>query len=83
MLQATSRKAHSAPAGPAWFDSLPSEMTLRMEALPKSKDAQDAILCVLAATDFLLERTVAPTEQEMSRAKREGWIWAAAAERAG
>jgi Protein of unknown function (DUF429) len=80
---AATRKAHSAPTGPAWFDSLPSAMTLRMEALPKSKDAQDAILCVLTATDFLLGRTVSPTEQEMSRAKREGWIWAAAAERAG
>ncbi len=39
----------------------------------QSADAFDAILCVLAAQDFLSGRALAPVDPELAR--REGWIW--------
>jgi hypothetical protein len=39
-------------------------------------DTLDAIVCVLAAQDFLEGRAMSP--QDMALAQREGWIWAAA-----
>ena len=41
--------------------------------LEKSKDAADAVVCVLAAADFLTGRAIAPRDREL--AFLEGWIW--------
>ena len=41
--------------------------------LEKSKDAADAVVCVLAAADFLTGRAIAPLDREL--ASLEGWIW--------
>jgi predicted nuclease with RNAse H fold len=40
----------------------------------QTPDAIDAIVCTLAAADFLLGRAVRP--EDMQTAKIEGWIWA-------
>lgn len=38
-------------------------------------DVLDAVVCILAGADFLRERAVAPREQDMEVARKEGWIW--------
>jgi hypothetical protein len=40
----------------------------------QSADVLDAVICLLAAKDFLQGNVVAPTD--LARAEREGWIWA-------
>ena len=42
--------------------------------LESSADALDAVVCVLAAMDFLDGRAMAPPRQAV--AEQEGWIWA-------
>jgi hypothetical protein len=74
---AATRKTHDAPEGAEWLHRLPSHAALELPSVPTSSDAQDAILCVVAAFDFLMGRSVSPLESETERAKREGWIWAA------
>jgi predicted nuclease with RNAse H fold len=37
---------------------------------------RDAVLCAVAAVDFLQGRAVAPRDDERTMAEREGWIWA-------
>jgi predicted RNase H-like nuclease len=49
--------------------SLPSDIT----QLRSNADALDAIVCVLAATDFLQGKAVPP--ENLGLAKKEGWIW--------
>jgi hypothetical protein len=39
----------------------------------KSKDAADAVVCVLAASDFLNGRAIVPRDKKL--ASSEGWIW--------
>ncbi|MBU49075.1 MAG: hypothetical protein CL920_10300 [Deltaproteobacteria bacterium] len=36
----------------------------------------DAVICLLAAADFLDGEVIAPTEEQLERALYEGWIWA-------
>ncbi len=46
-----------------------------LTVIKQSSDAFDAIICVLAASDFLSGRCISmPTESE-ALAKKEGWIW--------
>jgi hypothetical protein len=45
--------------------------------LPASADAIDALVCVLAAADFMRGRASPPEDRE--RARQEGWIWTAQA----
>jgi len=40
-----------------------------------NSDVLDAAVCVLAALDFLEMRTRPPDKDEVSKARREGWIW--------
>lgn len=56
-------------------ESLRNHMTLRNDivALLSNDDMLDAVICVLAAADFLLGEVVEPADQEL--AKKEGWIW--------
>lgn len=42
--------------------------------LEQSADALDAVVCLLAAKDFLEDRAMRPVN--LALAKREGWIWA-------
>jgi len=51
--------------------NLPSDVT----ALTTHADALDAVVCLLAAKDFLSSNAVPPTD--LTRAKKEGWIWCA------
>lgn len=36
---------------------------------------RDAVICALAAVDFLEGRVMAPTECQLELARQEGWIW--------
>lgn len=45
------------------------------EAMQENADKLDAALCVLAGVDFLLDRAVAPSAEQMPAARKEGWIW--------
>ena len=45
--------------------------------LPASADALDALVCVLAAADFMRGRAGPPSDLETAR--QEGWIWTAEA----
>ena len=48
----------------------------REEAVPRAHaDALDAVVCLLAAKDFLEGRAMPPVD--LASARREGWIWAA------
>jgi len=38
-------------------------------------DAQDAVVCVLAAHDYLKGKVIRPSRAEVAAAKKEGWIW--------
>jgi hypothetical protein len=49
---------------------LPDNVLLMAE----NADALDAVVCLLAASDFLGGRSMSPPDLEL--AKREGWIWA-------
>jgi len=47
------------------------------EQLESSSDAIDAVVCVLAASDFLLGKCRQPKPEERETARKEGWIWVA------
>jgi len=49
---------------------LPDEVLQKMES---SADVLDAVVCLLAARDFLLGEAMPPTDRNL--AKIEGWIW--------
>ncbi|HCO96973.1 MAG TPA: DUF429 domain-containing protein [Phycisphaerales bacterium] len=49
--------------------TLPSDISL----MRSNADVLDAVVCVLAAVDFLLGRVVEPEDREL--AMKEGWIW--------
>ncbi len=49
--------------------TLPSDISLMVS----NADVLDAVVCVLAAVDFLLGRVVEPENREL--AMKEGWIW--------
>ena len=58
------------------LSALARTMAIRTEAslLETSADALDAVVCLLAAKDFLEGRAVGPTDRAL--AEIEGWIWA-------
>lgn len=45
------------------------------EQLESSSDAIDAVVCVLAASDFLLGKCLQPKPKDEETARKEGWIW--------
>jgi predicted RNase H-like nuclease len=45
------------------------------EAMRKSADMLDAVVCVIAGADFLAGQCRAPSSAELPTAEREGWIW--------
>jgi hypothetical protein len=50
--------------------------TSDLSILQQNADALDAVVCLLAARDFLAGRAMPPSDQII--AEQEGWIWAAA-----
>ena len=56
-------------------DFLASLMKLpkHLERMEQNADTLDAVVCLLAAQDFLEGRGLPPTDQRL--AEREGWIW--------
>ncbi len=59
-------------------DALRKRMTIpeqRIEDLCGNDDLLDAVVCVLAAQDFLTGRAAVPADRHL--AEREGWIWTA------
>lgn len=47
------------------------------DVIVKVDHTLDAVLCVLAAADFMGCRVLTPTETQATVARREGWIWCA------
>ena len=78
---AATRLAHGSPGKGGSIEGL--EPLLDLSALdgvlPASADAIDALVCVLAAADFIRGRARPPLDLETAR--QEGWIWTA--ERSG
>lgn len=48
---------------------------LRVPDLESGSDGLDAVLCVLAAHDFLTGRAMRPAKDQLRLARKEGWIW--------
>jgi hypothetical protein len=77
-------KGYKKPAQAAERSEIIAALSARMnlpdsaQALLNNPDCLDAAVCVLAGVDFLAGRAMAP--QDLSLAKREGWIWAAGRE---
>ena len=46
-----------------------------LTAIKQSSDAFDAVICVLAASDFLSGRCISMPTGSEEIAKKEGWIW--------
>ena len=57
----------------AWLD-----LPLEIPAMAGRSDALDAVICLLAARDFLMNVAMAPLD--MALAQKEGWIWVKAPE---
>ena len=74
---AATRLAHGSEGRGGSLDGL--EQALDLSALggrlPASADAVDALVCVVAAADFLQGR--APGPEDLALAQHEGWIWTA------
>ena len=57
------------------IDDLRTLVTLPQDVAPlrQNADALDAVICLLAAQDFLTGQAISPPDREV--AEREGWIW--------
>ncbi len=72
---AVTRLAHGAPdvgGSLEGLGDLVDTISIKSDVL-KSKDAVDAMVCVLAAADFARGNSKGPVDKE--KAAREGWIW--------
>lgn len=61
-----------------WLSAIRKVGCLAMQVAEEnlvSEHSIDAVVCVLAAVDFLIGRCPAPTRREMELAEKEGWIW--------
>ena len=58
------------------FVELLGEVDLpQREAVEAVDHALDAVLCLVAAADFLRGDVVQPLPADLASARREGWIW--------
>jgi hypothetical protein len=73
---AVTRLAHKAPDKGGSLDGLSSCIAFEsgISVAVLTADAVDAAVCVLAAADFVLGRTLGP--RDLPLAQVEGWIWA-------
>ena len=57
------------------LDSLGKHLALPSDTsvIVSNADVLDAVICILAAVDFLLGKAIEPTNREL--AEKEGWIW--------
>jgi hypothetical protein len=62
--------------GPGSLAGLESRLSFRDGVAPTSEHARDALVCAIAAVEFLADRAIAPTNGQNAQAKQEGWIWA-------
>ncbi len=46
-----------------------------MKRMILNNDVLDAVVCVVAGMDYATGRVIRPTEEDMSKAEQEGWIW--------
>ena len=74
---AATRLAHGSPGKGGSIDGLEPLLDLSGldGVLPASADAIDALVCVLAAADFIRGRARPP--EDLDTARQEGWIWTA------
>ena len=73
---AATRLAWNCASGSGCLDGLHSHFKLQPGfSLPDSEHVRDAVVCVIAGKDFLLDLCFPPTDQ--SSAEKEGWIWVA------
>lgn len=74
---AATRLAHGSPGKGGSMDGLEHLLDLSdlRGRLPASADAIDALVCVLAAADFIRGKAQPPVDLETTR--QEGWIWTA------
>lgn len=74
---AATRLAHGAPDRSGSMEGLEHllDCSALGQPLPQSADAIDALVCVLAAADFISGKARPPADQDL--AKIEGWIWTA------
>jgi len=76
---AATRLAHGSPGKGGSIEGLEPLLDLSVldGELPASSDAIDALVCVLAAADFIRGRARPPID--LNTAHQEGWIWTAEA----
>jgi hypothetical protein len=67
--------ADGAPPGAGSLKRLTPRFQLDRGVRPKSNDERDAIVCAIAAAEFLHGRAVAPVGNQQAVARQEGWIW--------
>lgn len=74
---AATRLAHGSEGRGGSLEGLEQalDLTALGGRLPASADAVDALVCVIAAADFLQGR--APGPEDLATARQEGWIWTA------
>ena len=74
---AATRLAHGSEGRGGSLEGLEQalDLTALGGRLPASADAVDALVCVVAAADFLQGR--APGPEDLALAQHEGWIWTA------
>jgi hypothetical protein len=74
---AATRLAHHSPGKGGSIEGLEPMLDLSAldGVLPTSADALDALVCVLAAADFIRGQARPPLALETAR--QEGWIWTA------
>ena len=75
---AATRLARAVPDSPGSLMGLEGSLRLPQSPLLNSTDVRDAVVCALAGADFQLGTAVPPGD--VQRARKEGWIWAQAAE---
>jgi predicted RNase H-like nuclease len=72
------KKAAQSDARRAIVQKLEKVVTLtrsQQDRAVASDHLLDAVVCVLAGADFIAGRGMAPPEELLDRARREGWIW--------
>ena len=73
---AATRLTLGVPRGPGSLVGLESRVRFPNGMAPESEHARDAVVCAIAAVEFLTGRAVAPTGGQKAQAQQEGWIWA-------
>jgi predicted RNase H-like nuclease len=59
------------------LEELPPWVEVKSTALGNMScpHTRDAVLCAISGADFVAGRAIAPNNQAIAKAKREGWIW--------